>query len=114
MGTDAGFFQLHVKSLERFAAELDTQLDALRGPTDRLTVLAGTELPLGGFAEAQALGQRELTVTRQMLPLLQALRDAVAFAGEVTRAVAGQYQQFDERAVAAYGSAASGTPTPGG
>jgi hypothetical protein len=98
MNTDNGFFREHVQSLERFGAELSAQLDALRGPSDRLAVLAGGELPLGDFAEAHALALRQLTAARQMAGLVQAVHEAVSFAGEVTRVVATGNEHLDQQA----------------
>ncbi len=107
MSSDSGFFEVHLQSLERFAAELEGQMDAMRPPGDRLAVLAGLRLPLGRFAEADALATRQAEAAQQMYGLLQAVREAVSFAGQVTRTVAAAYQRFDQQAAAAYGSPAS-------
>jgi hypothetical protein len=111
MSTDSGFFNVHLQSLERFANELEGQLDAMRKPSDRLGELAGQELPLGRFAEAYALGLRQLTAAQQMYGLLQAVREAVGFAGEVTRTITASYRQFDQQAAGGY--AAPGTTGTG-
>jgi hypothetical protein len=104
MDTDNGFYREQLQSLERFGVELSAQLDALRGPSDRLGLLAGGELPLGDFAEARALALRQLTAARQMTGLLQAVREAVSFAGEVTRVLATRHEHFDRQAAAAFGA----------
>jgi hypothetical protein len=109
MSTDSDFFAVHLQSLERFAAELESQLDAMSKPSDRLAGMAGRALPLGQFAEADALGARQMSAAEQMHGLLQAVREAVGFAGDVTRTIAAAYQRFDQQAADGYGAL-----TPGG
>jgi hypothetical protein len=110
MSVDSGFFSVHLQSLERFAVELETQLDGMRRPSERLAALAEQELPMGAFNEAYSLTLCELTTAEQMYALLQAVREAVGFAGEVTRTIAAAYQNFDQQAAAALGSPS--TPGP--
>ena len=112
MTADAGFFRVHLQSLDDFGQELQSQLDALRRPADRLATLSGQQLPLGDFAEANALADRHAGAIEQMTGLMRAVLAAVAFAGEVTNTVAASYQQFDQQAAAAYGGAATAGPTP--
>nr|MDT0661552.1 hypothetical protein [Micromonospora sp. DSM 115978] len=107
---DTGSFRVHLQSLVDFADELATQLDALRGPTDRLTVLGGRPLALGLFAPAVPLGQRHAGTADQMQDLLIGVRHAVAFAEEVTRTIATEYQRYDEQVAAAYRSLGTGLP----
>jgi hypothetical protein len=111
MATDSGFFDVHLQSLDSFANELEGQLDALRKPTDRLGELAGGELPLGEFAEAYELTARHEAAAQQMYTLLAAVRQAVGFAGSVTRTVETAYRNFDQSAADRIGSAASTAPT---
>lgn len=108
MTTDGGFFDIHLRSLEHFANELETQLDALRRPADRLSGLAAEDLPLGRFGEADTLGAAHAAAARQMHGLLQAVRAAVGYAGGVTRTVINDYRAFDQRAADSYT-----TPAPG-
>jgi hypothetical protein len=95
-------FTVHLQSLEQFATELQTQLDGLAQPLDRLSGLAQGDLPLGGFAEAYALASHHRTLTDQMYGLLQAVRQAVGFAGQVTQQVTVSYQQYDQQAASGY------------
>ncbi|MEV6969914.1 hypothetical protein AB0M47_32850, partial [Hamadaea sp. NPDC051192] len=44
-------FEVHLKSLLDFAAELEGQMTALGLPNDRLAVLTGAPMPLGDFTE---------------------------------------------------------------
>lgn len=46
-------FEVHLKSLLDFAAELEGQMTALGLPNDRLAVLTGAPMPLGDFTEAR-------------------------------------------------------------
>jgi hypothetical protein len=88
-----------------FAKELETQLNALERPADRLAVLSETTLPLGEFNEALALRVAHLNTVVQMRDLLRKVRDALAFAENVTLAVATGYKEFDEEVAASYRSA---------
>jgi len=99
-----GSFRVRPESLLEFARELEAQLDALQRPAERLAALGGRPLPLGQFAQAHALGQRHESVATQMRDVLAGVRDAVAFAEEVTRAVAGAYGRQDEEIAASYRS----------
>jgi hypothetical protein len=96
-------FSVHLESLEGFAQELQTQLDGLRAPLDRLAVLNREDLALGSFGEAYGLGAHHARIAEQMYTLLQAVRQAVGFAGEVTGTVVTSYQRYDQQAAAALG-----------
>jgi hypothetical protein len=109
---DVGF-RVHLDSLERFVQELDTQIEGLRMPADRLAVLTERQLPLGAFGEAYELSVRHLTVADQMYSVLQAVREAVGFAGEVTRTVATAYQRFDTQATASLSTVTDPQPSVG-
>ena len=63
--TDSKFFSVHLQSLERFAQELQTQLDGLRAPLDRLAVLTQHDLALGSFGEAYGLGTHHARIADQ-------------------------------------------------
>jgi len=111
--TDAGaFFQVHLQSLVDFAKELETQLDALERPADRLTVLSETPLPLGDFHEAVSLRNAHIDTAAQMRELLRRLRDALAFAENVTLAVATGYEEFDQQVANSYRSTPVAVVTP--
>src|SRR4029450_12012651 len=110
---DAGaFFQVHLQSLVDFAKELETQLDALERPADRLTVLSAAALALGGFQEAVSLRHAHLDTAAQMRELLRRVRDALAFAENVTLAVATGYEEFDLEVAASYRSTPVAVVTP--
>ena len=112
--TDAeAFFQVHLQSLVDFAKELETQLDALERPADRLAVISETPLPLGDFEEAVTLRYVHLDTAAQMRELLRKVRDALAFAENVTLAVATGYKEFDEEVAASYRSTPVAVVTPG-
>jgi hypothetical protein len=104
MTTDSKFFSVHLQSLESFAQELQTQLDGLRAPLDRLAVLTQQDLALGSFGEAYGLGTHHARIAEQMYTLMQAVRQAVGFAGEVTNTVVTSYQKFDQQSAAALGT----------
>lgn len=96
-------FRVHLQSLKDFARELETQLDAMGKPTDGLTTLWGHPVLLGDFGEAHSLSDRHQSAVRQMHALLGNVREAIAFAGDVTHTVADAYQQTDEDIAAALG-----------
>jgi len=110
MTTDSKFFSVHLQSLESFAQELQTQLDGLRAPLDRLAVLTQHDLALGSFGEAYGLGTHHARIAEQMYTLMQAVRQAVGFAGEVTNTVVTSYQKFDQQSAAALGTSGAGLP----
>ena len=105
------FFSVHLQSLQQLAQELATELDGLRAPLDRLSELSQRELPLGSFAEGYTLGAHHLALAGQMYGLLQAVRQAVSFAGQVTHEVSSSYQRFDQQASAAYTALSPSTPS---
>jgi hypothetical protein len=91
-------FGVHLESLQSFGQELQTQLDGLRQPLDRLSQLLRQELPLGSFGEAYSLAAHHQSMAGQMYSLLQAVRQAVEFSGQVTGQVVASYQQYDQQA----------------
>jgi len=102
-------FSVHLQSLQSFGQELRTQLDGLRQPLDQLSQLLQRELPLGSFGEAYSLAAHHLSMAGQMYSLLQAVRQAVEFSGQVTGQVVASYQQYDQQAATALAD-----PTTGG
>ncbi|MDG4829496.1 hypothetical protein O7627_09295 [Solwaraspora sp. WMMD1047] len=113
---DTGSFRVHLQSLVDFARELENQLDALRRPADRLTVLGGRPLALGQFVPALPMAQRHVATADQMQDLLVGVRHAVAFAEEVTRTIATEYARHDEQIAASFRSLGTEAvvPTPAG
>lgn len=109
---DAQSFQVRLESLSDFARELETQLDAVRVPTDQLTDLSRQPLALGRFAEAFALRDQHLRTAGQMQDLLIELRDALRFANEVTRTIRAEYEQADTSVAESYRALATGLPEP--
>ncbi len=112
MSTDSKSFRVHLQSLETFAQELRTQLDGLRAPLDRLAALTQYDLALGSFGEAYGLGTHHARIAEQMYSLMQAVRQAVGFAGEVTTTVVTSYQRFDQHSAAALGVQVTGPALP--
>jgi hypothetical protein len=98
-----GTFSVHLQALQQFEQELQTQLEGLTKPLDRIASVAQSEPPLGSFPEGQTLAARHLAVASQMYTVLQAVRQAVAFAGEVTKTVTATYQKFDGHAASNLG-----------
>jgi hypothetical protein len=124
---DNASFRVHLQSLVDFARELETQLEALARPVDRLSVLGGQPLALGEFDEALSLRQRHGLAAQQMHDLVSTVRDVVGFADDVTHAIANGYTQHDQQIAGAFqdrgtqlagstvtiaGVAASGAVTP--
>jgi hypothetical protein len=106
-------FSVHLQSLQSFGQELRTQLDGLRQPLDRLSQLLQRELPLGSFGEAYSLAGHHLSMAGQMYSLLQAVRQAVDFSGQVTGQVVASYQQYDQQAATALADPSAATADPG-
>jgi hypothetical protein len=104
-------FSVHLQSLQSFGQELQTQLDGLRQPLDRLSQLLRRELPLGSFGEAYSLSGHHLSMAGQMYSLLQAVRQAVEFSGQVTGQVVASYQQYDQQAATALADPSAANPT---
>ena len=104
----ASSFRVHLEPLTRFATQLDHQLGAMDRPAAALAALSQRPLPLGLFAEGDALGRQHHAATVQLMQLTQAIRDALVFTAEVTRTVATQYQRFDEAVADGYRSVTGG------
>lgn len=107
MGSETDSFQVHLQSLVDFATELETQLDALGLPTDQAAVLAGHEIELGAFTEAISLRSKHRQAATQMYQLLHNVREAIAFANDVTVTVADGYEKVDDAIAANYNSSFS-------
>jgi hypothetical protein len=96
-------FLVHMQSLTGFTRELETQLDGLVKPTDDLAAIAGKPLLLGDFGEAHGLVQSHDETITEMCDLLGQVKQAIAFADEVTQVVAGHYLDADRDVAAALG-----------
>lgn len=94
------FFEVHLKSLTDFAWELEGQLGAVGPVRERVLALGDNEMPLGDFAQARSLSARHRLAAQEMGMVLDSVRQALAFAESVTRAIAMGYQEFDEQAAA--------------
>ena len=70
------------------------------------------DLALGSFGEAYGLGTHHARIAEQMYSLMQAVRQAVGFAGEVTTTVVTSYQRFDQHSAAALGVQVTGPALP--
>ncbi|GAA3521316.1 hypothetical protein [Actinocatenispora rupis] len=103
MHDDQYSFRVHLQSLKDFARELETQLDAIGKPTDGLGSLWNHPVLLGDFGEAHALSDHHQSAVRQMHDLLGNVREAIAFAGDVTHTVADGYERTDQDIAAALG-----------
>lgn len=89
-------FLVHMNSLTDFTRELETQLDGLVKPTDDLASIADEPLLLGEFGEAHGLAQSYDATIAQMCDLLGQVKQAIAFADEVTQVVSGHYAEADQ------------------
>lgn len=97
---DQSFF-VHLQSLTDFAAELQTQLDGMSRPMGHLSAIADETLLLGEFGEASALSNSHRAAIEEMHGLLNQIKQAIAFAEEVTNTVATGYRHADENIAAA-------------
>ncbi|KAA2266468.1 hypothetical protein F0L68_01595 [Solihabitans fulvus] len=97
---DTSYF-VHLKSLTDFARELETQLDGMLKPMDQLTESAGQPVLLGDFGEATSLSESNRAAIEEMHGLLGQVKQAIAFAENVTKTVAEGYQRTDEDVAAA-------------
>jgi len=100
--TDQSFL-VHMQSLTDFTRELETQLDGLVKPSDDLASIADQPLLLGAFPEAYGLVQTHTDAVTQMCDLLGQVKQAIAFADDVTRVVAGHYAEADVDVAGALG-----------
>jgi hypothetical protein len=88
-------FLVHLQSLVDFARELDGQFEAIRKPTDDMASLSSQPMLLGDFLEAGALLARQRAAAAQMHDLLDAVRSAINFAGDVTGTISDSYARYD-------------------
>lgn len=89
-------FTIHLKSLTDFADEFTTQIQSLQAPMDHLATMSGTPPQYGAFHEAWSLGAGEQAAVEEMFSLLGQVKQAIAFAGDVTGTVADGYRHADE------------------
>lgn len=95
-------YSVQPSSLLAFAHELQTQLDGIAVPMNALATQSAAQPQFGAFAEAWLLAQSQQAAVEQMQDLLGQVRQAIAFAENVTDAVADAYQQADQDAAAGY------------
>ena len=93
---EQSFFSVHLKSLTDFADEFTTQIQSLQAPMDHLATMAGTPPQYGAFHEAWSLGAGEQAAIKEMYSLLDRVKVAIGFAGDVTGTVAEGYREADE------------------
>lgn len=96
-------FKVHMQSLTDFAHELSTQLDGLAKPSHDLASIAEKPLHLGAFPEADGLAQTHSDAINEMCDLLGQVKQAIGFAHDVTRVVAGHYAETDKDIASAIG-----------
>jgi hypothetical protein len=97
-----------------FAHELEIQLEALRRPVDRLSVLSGQALALGEFDEAHSLRQRHVLAATQMHDLVSRVHDVVGFADDVTHSIADGYARSDQQIAGMFQGGNQPTTSPTG
>jgi hypothetical protein len=106
-------FRVHLQSLLDLARDLEDQIEALTKPIDRLNVLSGESLALGNFDEAHTLRERHRQASRQMHDLVRAVHQVVAFAADVTHAIADGYATYDQDIAGAFRGGHSAPIGPG-
>jgi hypothetical protein len=104
-------YSVQPSSLLAFARELQTQLDGIAVPMNALTAQSAAQPQFGAFAEAWLLAQSQQAAVEQMQDLLGQVRQAIAFAENVTTAVADAYQQADQDAAAGYTNVTAVSPS---
>ena len=102
-------FSIHLKSLTDFADEFTTQIQSLQAPMDHLATMSGTPPQYGAFHEAWSLGAGEQAAIEEMFNLLGQVKQAIAFAGDVTGTVADNYRNADESIAWGLGGPPQGT-----
>src|ERR1051326_4135242 len=107
-------FTIHLKSLLDFADEFKTQIESIQAPMDHLAAMSAKAPQYGAFAEAWSLGAGEQAAIEEMYSLLGQVKQAIAFAGDVTGTVADGYRKADENIASALGGPAPGGPVPSG
>ncbi|MGH3657400.1 MAG: hypothetical protein ACRDUA_12135, partial [Micromonosporaceae bacterium] len=115
-GHDAGqnFFLVHLQSLTDFARELQTQVSAIRTPTQSIGGLATHPFPLGSFAEGDGLHARHQATASEVHQMLESARAAIEFAGDVTDIIASSYQRYDDHVADLYNGHTTAPPPAGG
>jgi hypothetical protein len=95
-------FQVHLRSLTDFGHELGTQLTGMAQPGAQLTQLAEQAVRLGEFAEALYLSHGHEQAVADMVTVLDAARQAIDFAEDVTNTVAVSYSRTDQQVAAEF------------
>jgi uncharacterized phage infection (PIP) family protein YhgE len=104
-------YSVEPSSLLGFAQELQTQIDGIAAPMNALANQAGAQPQFGGFTEAWLLGGSQQSAIEEMYDLLGQVKQAIAFAENVTSTIASAYQNGDQAAAAGFGNLATGTTT---
>jgi hypothetical protein len=89
-------FAVDLQSLTDFTEELATQLSGMTQPLAHLDSLVDHKLRLGEFGEAYSLWDNHGIAVAEMFILVGQARDAIGFAGEITRTVSTAYQHYDD------------------
>jgi hypothetical protein len=105
-------FSVQPSSLRAFAQELQTQLSGIAAPMDKLAAQHAAQPQFGGFAEAATLAQSQQSAVQDMYELLEQVKQAIGFAGNVTDSIATAYQNGDQNAAASYTAVAAGASAP--
>jgi ElaB/YqjD/DUF883 family membrane-anchored ribosome-binding protein len=103
-----GSVSANLHALRGFAKELEHQIEALLSTRDDVGALAAAQIRLGNFAEADLLLARFKASIEQMRSLLEKVRDAIAFASQVSVTVANTLEGADQYHGAAVTSATVG------
>jgi fructose-1,6-bisphosphatase/sedoheptulose 1,7-bisphosphatase-like protein len=88
-------FSVHIDTLRTFEKNLVKQIDELKATKNAVRDLASHQVRLGNFLEAKLLVERHDTTIAEMEALLDGVRDALIFAGDVTHTVEKSYRQGD-------------------
>jgi hypothetical protein len=94
----ANSFSVHIGTLRKFEESLMKQIDELKATKHAVRDLATHQVRLGNFLEAKLLVERHDTTIAEMESLLDGVREAIIFAGEVTHTVEKSYRQGDGHA----------------
>jgi hypothetical protein len=106
-------YRVHLDSLRNLADELDKLQELTQEPERKLRSLGGDQmLPLGDFAEANALGALHAEFAEEMETLLGKVRAGVEFAARVTDRVADVYEELNARGVGRFNQVANAAAVP--
>jgi hypothetical protein len=94
-------FAVDLQSLTDFARELATQMSGMTQPQAHLDSLVDHRLRLG---EAYSLWDDHGIAVSEILILVGQVKDAIEFAGEITKTVSTAYQHYDDAVTGALSS----------